>query len=202
LELANDQWNTFATDPTVYEGIPSPREYSSMTYDKKNSRLVIFGGWNNGWFNDLHTLNVQKIVGPDYAVTSIYPPLGQLTGNVPVTITGQGFRDAGIRVLFTQGNKPIDTVTRLTLESPGQFESDTTITCVTPNFEQFGPKEAVVQVVIASEEITTTWSMFNYFLNTRANKTLAYGAGLLQDVAVGTPIEFVIQARNDEGQNR
>jgi len=39
-------------------------------------------------------------------------------------------------------------------------------------------------------------------LNTRAHKSLAYGAGLLNDVCKGCPVEFVIQARNDLGENR
>lgn len=202
LDLANVQWATIASDEETTPGVPHPREYAAMSYDKKNSRILIYGGWNNGWFSDLHALNVQKIVGPDYAVTNIDPPLGQLTGNVQVTITGQGFRDAGIRVLFTQSNRPIDTVGRMTLEVPGTFVSDHEITCITPNFEAFGPKEAVVQCAISSEEITTTWCNFNYFLNTRAMKSLAYGPGLLQGVSSGSPIEFIIQARNDLGENR
>lgn len=55
---------------------PLPREYSSMAYDNKQSRLLIFGGWSNGWQNDLFALNVSKIVGPSYAITSIEPNLG------------------------------------------------------------------------------------------------------------------------------
>ena len=47
-----------------------------MAYDKKSSKLLVFGGWNNGWFNDLYALNVSKIVGPSYAVTDVIPNLG------------------------------------------------------------------------------------------------------------------------------
>lgn len=50
--------------------------------------------------------------------------------------------------------------------------------------------------------MTTTSALFTYFMNTRAYKSLAYGPGLLQDAAVGHPTEFVIQARNDLGENR
>ncbi len=39
-------------------------------------------------------------------------------------------------------------------------------------------------------------------MNTRAKQSLAYGPGLLQDGAIGTPTEFIIQARNDNGENR
>jgi len=55
---------------------PPAREYAAMTYDDNNRRLVVFGGWHNGWLNDLYTLDVSKIVGPSYAITSIDPPLG------------------------------------------------------------------------------------------------------------------------------
>lgn len=53
-----------------------PREYAAMAYDSKESRILVFGGWSNGWFNDLHALNVSKIVGPSYAITDIEPSLG------------------------------------------------------------------------------------------------------------------------------
>ena len=39
-------------------------------------------------------------------------------------------------------------------------------------------------------------------MNTRAYKSLAYGPGLLPEGAVGNPTEFIIQARNDLGENR
>jgi hypothetical protein len=55
---------------------PSAREYAAMSYDESNRRLVVFGGWHNGWLNDLYTLDVSKIVGPSYAITAIDPPLG------------------------------------------------------------------------------------------------------------------------------
>jgi len=85
----------------------------------------------------------------------------------------------------------------------GTYVSPTEVTCMTPNFDSFGPKEAVIQIQIGSEEISTTWSNFNYFLNTRAVKSLAYGPGCMhQEVTAGNEIEFTIQARNDLGENR
>jgi hypothetical protein len=62
-----------------------------MAYDQKDRRLIIFGGWNNGWKDDLYTLSVAKIVGPSYAIVASDPPMGQLSGNVPLKITGKGF---------------------------------------------------------------------------------------------------------------
>lgn len=80
--------------------------------------------------------------------------------------------------------------------------STTELTCVTPNFEQFGPKECVIQIAMQGDDLTTTWIPFQYYLNTRAHRSLAYGPGLLQDVKPGEPVEFVIVAKNDLGENR
>jgi len=205
LDLGTVKWTTYASDPDSYSNIPQPREYAAMAYDNKDNKLLIYGGWNNGWFDDLYSLNVGKIVGPSYAITASDPALGQLSGSVPLVVSGQGFKDAGsIKVLFTCGNRPVDAQGRMTIDVPGTFVSETEITCVTPNYESFGNKqhEVVMQLQIGSGDLTTTWIPFNYFLNTRAAKSLAYGPGLLDDVAPGTPVEFLIQARNDEGRNR
>lgn len=146
LDLGIMRWNTFASDPDVFQNIPSPREYSAIAYDEKDRRLIILGGWNNGWHSDLYSLNVGKVVGPSYAITRSDPALGQLSGNVSLKINGQGFKDMGIRVMFTVGNKPVDAMTRLTMEVPGIYVSPTELTCVSPNFEIHGPKECVIQL--------------------------------------------------------
>lgn len=39
-------------------------------------------------------------------------------------------------------------------------------------------------------------------MNTRAYKSLAYGPGLLNEGSVAHPTEFIIQARNENGENR
>lgn len=148
LDLGTIQWTNYASDPAVYPDIPNPREYASMSYDKssRESRLIIFGGWNNGWFNDLYTLNISKIVGPDYAVTSSEPCLGQVSGGTKLRIQGQGFKERDIKVIFTVGNVPVDSVSaRISREvSATEFISENEIECLTPNFEDFGAKEAVL----------------------------------------------------------
>jgi hypothetical protein len=103
------RWTTYASDPDAFENIPKPREYCAMTYtglmqlESKDRRLIIYGGWNNGWFDDLYSLNVAKIVGPSYAIISSDPVCGQLTGQNLLKITGKGIRD-NPRVFFTLGN--------------------------------------------------------------------------------------------------
>lgn len=172
--------------------MPSPREYAAMSYDSKDSKLLLFGGWSNGWLNDLYSLNVSKITGPPYAVTEIVPALGQLSGNVNVILKGVGFKDATIKVIFTCGKQAVDAPTKMSLEVMGTYISDTEVSCVTPSYEQFGPKDAAVQLSIQGGDLTTTSCLFTYFMNTRAYKSLAYGPGLIADSAVGHPTEFVI----------
>ena len=149
LDIETMRWSTIFLEDTSVDGkplMPSAREYSAMAYDGKESRLLIFGGWSNGWLNDLYSLNVSKITGPPYAITDIVPNLGQLSGNVPVIIKGVGFKDAGIKILFTCGKTPVDAPSKLSIEVQGTFISETEVSCVTPSYEQFGPKEAIVQL--------------------------------------------------------
>jgi len=204
LDINSMNWSTIQTEDAGAEEpvLPPTREYSAMAYDHRDRRLLVFGGWNNGWLDDLWALNVSKIVGPSYAITEIEPNLGQLSGKVPATIRGIGFKDSNIKVIFTCGRTPVDSVGKQSIEVNGTFVSDTELTCETPSFEAFGPKEAVVQLQLGSGDLTTTSVNFTYFMNTRGYKCLAYGPGLLDDGAVGHPTEFVIQARNENGENR
>ena len=77
LYVGTMQWTEFASDPDVFSDIPSPREYSYIEYDRENRRLLVFGGWDNGWMGDMYALNVSKIVGPSYATTGAEPQMSQ-----------------------------------------------------------------------------------------------------------------------------
>ena len=93
---------------------------------------------------------------------------------------------------FTCGKNPVDVPTKMSVEVVGNYVSETELQCITPSYEQFGPKEAIVQLSIQGGDLTTTWCTFSYFMNTRAYKSLAYGPGLLPEGAVGHPTEFII----------
>ena len=181
---------------------PPPREYSAMSYDDNNRRLVVFGGWHNGWLNDLYTLDVSKIVGPSYAITSIDPPLGQISGGVPITITGVGFKSGSCTIYFTPGTVPaVGNASKNAPTAQGEVKSDTELVALTPDFGDRG-NVAIVQLSFASDDLTTTYCQFNFFLDTKAEKSLCYGPGLLQDCAINEPVEFIIQARNELDENR
>jgi hypothetical protein len=55
---------------------------------------------------------------------------------------------------------------------------------------------------IQGGDYTNTYCIFNFFMNTREYKCLAYGPGLLEEGTIGQPTEFIIQARNDHDENR
>lgn len=63
---------------------PKARESPAIFYDLNESRLIIFGGWSNNWLDDMWSLNVSTVTGPPYAIFSIKPNLGPLTGKTKV----------------------------------------------------------------------------------------------------------------------
>lgn len=197
LDMEDLSWHTIVTHDNDDENgplLPKEREYSAMTYDAKSSRLVIFGGWSNEWLNDIYALNVSHIVGPPYAIAEIEPNLGQLSGNTKVILRGIGFKDtSSINIRFTCGKQYV--------EIPGEFISETEMCATTKSFEEIGPKEAEVRLQISGQDFTTQCCLFSYFMNSRAHKSLAFGPGLLEGAATGSPVSFVVQARNDNDEN-
>lgn len=70
-------------------------------------------------------------------------------------------------------------------ESQGTFKSETEIECETPSFENYGPRKVEVRLQFGKMDPTITSTHFTYFLNTKADQTIAFGPGLLHDNAVG-----------------
>ena len=147
---------------------------------------------------------MSKIVGPSYAITSIDPPLGQISGNMPITITGVGFTQTSCTVYFTPGNAPAVGNAAKSPSCQAVFVSETEITAVTPDFKEKGQgqKEAIVQIAFQGQDLSTTYVPFSFFLDTKAEKSVCYGPGLMEDCAINEPVEFVIQARNENEENR
>lgn len=92
----------------------------------------------------------------------------------------------------------------MTYEANANFVSETEMVCETPDLSKTHNTEieCVVQIQIQGGDLSTTWIPFTFFLNTKASRSLAYGPGLLYDCAVGSPVEFVVQARNEKCENR
>ncbi|CAE7455231.1 ODA11, partial [Symbiodinium sp. KB8] len=183
LDTGTMRWKLPAT-----EGVPPlPRGDMDVAYDAKGSRLVIFGGWANDWFNDVYTLDV----GPPYAIMDMEPRMGPITGGTPVTLIGIDFVNTDDVVVRFSTKKGYEDV-------KGKFVSDTEITAVSPSFERLGVGEVDVRVSLNGDSFTTTFKKFTFFSVTDASKCLAFGPGILDGglASRSCPVYFVIQARD------
>ena len=193
FDIQNKKWATIPlADP---QNRPKARESGTMFYDSSDSKLILFGGWNNDWLGDISTIPVGMITGPPYAIFDLKPKLGPYTGNTRVTINGVGFTsNQNFIVRFTWG--------KVNMDVEGVYVSETELTCKTPDFSSVGPKEVEVTLAVDRGDFTITNAKFNFFLNTKADRTIAYGPGLLCENPVNEKTVIFIQARNEKGENR
>ena len=77
---------------------------------------------------DSWALSVAGVIGPPYAVLSVQPAMGPITGAQDIEIGGDGFESgAGATVRFILGKKFV--------EASGTCNSATSITVSTPSYE-------------------------------------------------------------------
>lgn len=170
------------------------REHCASLFDPKGARILYFGGWYNSWRDDCLSLNVSGIVGPSFAVTSLEPVLGPLSGQRQLTIKGINFVNSGkIEVKFTNGDD---------FEvASGKFVSETEISCTTASFEKYGAQEVEVKVAMGGEMFTVNKIKYCFYDDTKAANCIAYGKGLVGGVA-GLPAKFIIQAKDTKNISR
>lgn len=174
---------------------PKARENSSLIYDQVEHRLVVHGGWSNGFNCDLYQLAVDAITGPEFAIYSIEPVLGPVTGGTKCRIKGEGFKPGqALTVRFSAGKS--------SAEVSSVYVSENELACDSPNFENFGPKECEVRLLATKDDPTIVFTNFSYFLNTKAEKTIAFGPALVGENSTQAPTHFFIQARNIHNENR
>ena len=187
MDCGSMVWNT----PAAIGEPPIAREDTAMAYDPKTCKVLLFGGWSNRWLGDTWTLNVSPIIGPPYAVFNVTPDIGPVFGETEVTIHGMQFKEAEkIEVCFKTGKNEVI--------SKGTFVDSTKITCLTPNFEDFGAVDVEVRLNINNEGWTVNKMRFRYFANTSAKNCLAFGPGLNPATAAkyGVEIPFLILAKD------
>ncbi|RHX98957.1 hypothetical protein DYB25_012806, partial [Aphanomyces astaci] len=186
---------TFAwTVPEINGTPPAPRADTTLAYDDKGSRLMICGGWANLWFNDVFSLDVSCVVGPPYAITGVRPSFGAITGGLLLILEGIDFTPKPVIVRFSCRKGTIDV--------PGTYVTDQTLTVTTPDFSMFPPGDVQIRVALQGDSFTTTFQLFNFFAVTCAAKTLAFGAGVLSGGASAEPITFFLQACDANGHHR
>ena len=191
LETGNCRW----TYPDVEGKGPTPRADTAMAYDLKNSKLLVFGGWSEEWHCDLYTLDVGDVVGPPYAITDMLPSMGPITGGTDIVLHGIDFvNTADVVVRFGTKRNYIDVA--------GVFVNQSMIKCISPDFTRFPAGEVNVRLALNGDAFTTTFQKYSFFSVTNAFKSIMFGPGLLSGCAVNEDVSFIIQARDDNGNNR
>ena len=192
LETGTLTW----TRPTTLGNVPSERGETQIVYDPKGSRIIVFGGWANRWYGDLYVCKVGEVVGPPYSVVSISPDMGPITGSTKCIINGVGFRGSGTQAMVRFA------CMKGFLEVPGDVTSDSTITFDTPNFEKYGAVNVEGRVGVGGKSLTNSVIQFNYFSVTSCETSLCFGPAIINKCVAGTPVSFIIQARDASGSNR
>ena len=149
----------------------------------------MFGGWSNKFLNDMFSLDVSGIVGPPYAVKSLEPFSGPLSGNTKLVITGMNFPESPqVQVMFTNGkNQEI---------VKGDYISSSKISCESPSWDKYGAGDVEVRVSIRGEGFTVNRVRWTYYINTKPQKCTAFGPGIFEETIWGFPATFLIQAKD------
>uniref|UniRef100_K3WLS5 IPT/TIG domain-containing protein n=1 Tax=Globisporangium ultimum (strain ATCC 200006 / CBS 805.95 / DAOM BR144) TaxID=431595 RepID=K3WLS5_GLOUD len=104
LDTGDMAWSV----PEIRGTPPCGRSDTTLAYDDKGSRLVIFGGWANVWLNDLFCLDVSCVVGPPYGITSVFPEYGPITGGTQLILEGIDFMNKLVTVRFSCRKGSVD----------------------------------------------------------------------------------------------
>ncbi|KAL3663603.1 hypothetical protein V7S43_011489 [Phytophthora oleae] len=174
--------------PEIEGTPPCGRSDTTLTYDDKGSRLIVFGGWANVWLNDIFYLDVSCVVGPPYGITGIFPDFGPITGGTALVIEGIDFVNKSVSIRFSCRKGSVDV--------PGEYVNDHTLNVVAPDFTEYPAGDVQVRVALQGDSFTTTFQTYNYFSVTYAPLCFAYGPGVLSGGASGEPTCFIIQARD------
>ncbi|KAF0706016.1 hypothetical protein As57867_006830, partial [Aphanomyces stellatus] len=142
LDTGAMQWR----QPPLKGDSPLPRADTALIYDPATYKVLLFGGWANRWFGDLHCLQVNEIVGPPYSVSSIVPASGPITGNTRVKVEGFNFTGSSANVRFAVSKGYVDV--------QGSVLSPTAIHVTTPNFDKYGPLLTEIRVSLPGESFT------------------------------------------------
>ena len=176
---------------------PSAREDCAYVYDRKNNRVLVHGGWADKWFSELYYLDVSSIVGPPYACYSLIPCEGPMTGQTPIKLIGEDFSPAAsIKIQFSDGKN--------TEVVDGKYVSATELSCNSPDWTKYSAGEVSIRVNLRGEGWTVNIVKWNFFVNTKASKCVAYGPGLFEseNAGWGFPAVFKVQAKDTAGRNR
>ena len=192
LETGTNSW----TRPLVSGTPPTPRGETPIVYDSKKYNLILFGGWANKWYGDLNVCKVNEVVGPPYAIFSVSPNAGPITGGTPCTLTGVGFKASGntatVRFACPKGF----------MEQPGEVVSDTLIKFDSPCFEKYGAMTVEGRACVGARALTNNTVKYTYFSVTSCETSVCFGPGMLSGVVAGVQASVIIQSKDEDNTNR
>lgn len=101
------------------------------------------------------------------------------------------------RLLFKVGNKWEEAD-----PSNVQWVSNTEFKTKTPNFRKYGHRSVDVYLMIDEDLVSVTKTSFTYFVDTKCEKSCAYGPGLHHEQNAEEETVFIINARDEDNNNR
>ena len=184
--------NTWSRPETVGDK-PPPMADTMMSYDIGSGKAFIFGGWSNQWHGELYTCKISDVAGPPYNITNISPIFGPITGKTETFIFRATVKGAVVvRYACAKGFR----------EESGTVVNDGLIKFPSPNFEKFGPVLSECRVAIGGKSLSTATVEFQYFSVTDATQTVCYGTGLTDGCIALAPVSFIIESRDQNGNQR
>jgi len=96
LETGSNTW----TRPAVTGTGPTERADTPMVFDPRGSRMIVFGGWANRWFNDLFICKVGEVVGPPTQLNPSRLKWVQLQDRQNVQLKVLGFLAVALKLLY------------------------------------------------------------------------------------------------------
>jgi dynein heavy chain len=186
-------------DARIQTGVePPPCGDCCAVYHARTKSILVFGGAGQQFLEGVYRLDIGAIVGPDYAMFSVQPPMGPLHGGMTCTIKGEHFRESlDIHVLIADGKREVVT--------KGEYLSETEVRFTLPDLGALGDRPHDVLVRISMEKAlgyTVNYVPFSLYLDTKGDTCLAYGPGVLPQAATRLETSFVIWAKNLSGQDR
>ncbi|SCN60390.1 dynein heavy chain, putative [Plasmodium chabaudi chabaudi] len=165
--------------------------FCSIAYDFVDSNLIVSDSKQK-----IYIMNINKIIGPKYAIFNICPNSCDINGNKKILLKGKGFTNEGKIVVKYQSEN-------ITLYSEGIYINENHIYTISPNAQDIINNNIFhVQLSINDKCYTTNSCILEYYYNIDPKNTLIFGSGLLEPVCLSEPNIFFLIARNSLNENK
>jgi len=83
-----------------------------------------------------------------------------------------------------------------------EWMSKTEFNVHTPSFRKYGPRTVDVYIKEGEDLVSVTKTTFSFYVDTQCDKSCAYGPGIHHTQNAGEDTIFIINARDEDGNNR